>query len=316
MNLTSKEQVMTVSTLNINQLLCQADRLVKDIIYQRINISQVSIQLTALYLPIIYSADSNLCYSQTINAFIGSGYVAAGYCLPEELVWDHLRTSYFMKLIQDNYKLPIINSELQFQQQEQNNRLSLQEYLSCLFNHYAKLLVVRVDLGYAKETVNQVSIYDFEAHLKTLRDLISNKKTCFEHLEGYTWAIEQGFDRGFHCHLLLIYQGNDRQKDTYLGQAVGEKWQAITNSLGSYFNCNDPAYKKLFAHCNQLGLGMVHRDSPVNNVTAENAINMALYLTEPSKTDQAMKVTVQGMRSFGHGQYRTSKRRGLPPISK
>lgn|GEM_PF-3745994 len=30
---------MTVSTLDINQLLCQADRLVKDIIHQRINIS-------------------------------------------------------------------------------------------------------------------------------------------------------------------------------------------------------------------------------------------------------------------------------------
>lgn len=307
---------MTVSTLNINQLLCQADCLVKDIIHQRINISQVSLQLTALYLPIFYSSDSNLRYSETITAFIGSGYVAAEGYLPEELVWDHLRTSYFIKLIQDNYKLPIINSELQFQQQEQSNRLSLQEYLSCLFNHYAKLLVVRVDLGYAKETMNQVSIYDFNNHLKTLRDLISNKKTCFEHLEGYAWAIEQGFDRGFHCHLLLIYQGNDRQKDTYLGQMVGEKWQAITNSFGTYFNCNDPAYKRQFAHRNQLGLGMVYRDSPVNNVTAENAINMALYLTEPSKTDQAMKVTVQGMRSFGHGQYRNSKRRGLPPISK
>ena len=260
---------------------------------------------------IIYNIDSNLCYSETITAFIGSGYVAAGECLPEELEWDHSRTLCFIKLIQDNCKLEIIRSELQFHQQEQSNRLSLQEYLSCLFDHYAKLLVVRVDLGYAKETMNQISIYDFEAHLKTLRDLISNKKTCFEHLEGYAWAIEQGFDRGFHCHLLLIYQGNDRQKDTYLGQMVGEKWQAITNGFGTYFNCNDPAYKKQFAYRNQLGLGMVHRDTPVNNVTAENAINMALYLAEPNKTDQAMKVTVQGMRSFGHGQYRTSKRRGL-----
>lgn len=307
---------MTVLTLNINQLLCQADRLVEDIIYQRINISQVSLQLTALYLPIIYSSDSNLCYSEAINAFIGSGHIAAGGCLSEELVWDKQRTQYFIYLIRDYYLQRLIQSNIAFTQQEESNRLSLQAYLSCLFNHYAKLLVVRVDLGYAKETMNQVSIYDFNNHLKTLRDLISNKKTCFEHLEGYAWAIEQGFDHGFHCHLLLIYQGNERQKDTYLGQMVGEKWQAITNGFGSYFNCNDPAYKRQFAHRNQLGLGMVYRDSRVNNVTAENAINMALYLTEPSKMDQAMKVTVQGMRSFGHGQYRNSKRRGLLPISK
>lgn len=316
MNLNSKEHVMNSSILNFNQLLCQADRLVNDIIRHRINISQVSLQLTTLYLPIVHNIDFELCYSETIKAFIGSGYIAAGDCFHEELHWDHSRTSYFIKLIQDNYKLPIISSELQFQQQEQSNRLSLQEYLSCLFNHYAKLLVVRVDLGYIKETVNQVSIYDFNNHLKTLRDLISNKKTCFENLEGYAWAIEQGFDRGFHCHLLLIYQGNDRKKDTYLGQIVGEKWQAITNGFGSYFNCNDPAYKKQFAERNQLGLGMVYRGNDSTIVTVENAINTGLYLTDPDKIEQAMKVMVPGMRTFGHGQYRTTKRRGLPPISK
>lgn len=312
MNLNSKEQVMNPSTINFNQLLCQADRLVKDIVYQRISISQVSIQLTALYLPILYDFDFDLCYSQTINAFIGSGYIAAGEYLSEELFWDHSRTLHFMNLIQSNCKLAIINSELQFQHQEKSNRFSLQQYLNCLFDHYARLLVVRVDLGYLKETMKQVSVYDFNNHLKTLRDLISNKKTCFEHLEGYAWAIEQGFDRGFHCHLLLIYQGNDRQKDTYLGQAVGEKWQVITNGLGSYFNCNDSAYKRQFANRNQLGLGMVYREDDSKAATAENAINAGLYLTDPDKADQAMKVMVQGMRTFGHGQYHNSWRRGLP----
>lgn len=302
---------MTVSNLNFSQLLCQADRLVKYILHQRISISKVSIYLTELYLPILYNFDFELCYSETIKAFIGSGYIAAEGCLPENLVWDNSRTSNFINLIHRNYKLAVINYEMQFQRQEQSNRLSLQEYLSYLFNHYAKLLVVRVDLGYLKETVNQVDIYSFNNHLKTLRDLISNKKTCFEHLEGHAWAIEQGFDRGFHCHLLLIYQGNKRQKDTYLGQKVGEKWQAITGGLGSYFNCNDPAYKKKFTYNHQLGLGMVHRDSQVNNVTAENAISTALYLADPSKSDQALKVRVQGMRTFGHGYYQTSNRRGL-----
>jgi len=61
---------------------------------------------------------------------------------------------------------------------------------------------------------------------------------------------------------------------------------------------------------------MVHRDSQVNVVTAENAISTALYLADPSKSDQALKVRVPGMRTFGHGQYRIAKRRGLPPIAK
>jgi len=219
---------MTVSNLDFSQLLCQADHLVKNIIYQRIDISQVSIQLTTLYLPILYSFDFELCYSKTIKAFIGSAHIAAEWYLPEELTWDDSRTLCFMNLIHENYKLLVIDYENQFQKQKQDNRLSLEGYLSCLFDHYAKLLVVRVDLGYLKEKIDKVDIYEFNDHINHLRDLIGNKKTCFEHLEGHAWTIEQGFDRGFHCHLLLIYQGNKRQKDTYLGQKVGEKWQEIT----------------------------------------------------------------------------------------
>ncbi|AOY45180.1 MULTISPECIES: YagK/YfjJ domain-containing protein [Psychrobacter] len=307
---------MTVSNLNFSQLLCQADRLVKYILHQRISISKVSIYLTELYLPILYNFDFELCYPETVKAFIGSGYVAAEWYLPEELIWDNSRTLYFINLIHENYKLAVIDYEKQFQKQKQDNRLSLKGYLSCIFDHYAKLLVVRVDLGYLKEKIDKVDIYEFNDHVSNLRDLISNKKTCFEHLEGHAWAIEQGFDRGFHCHLLLIYQGNKRQKDTYLGQRVGEKWQEITGGLGSYFNCNDPAHKKRFTRNERLGLGMVHRDSQVNDVTAENAISTALYLADPSKLDQALKIRVRGMRTFGHGQYRTANRRGLPPIAK
>ncbi|MFZ2844317.1 hypothetical protein [Psychrobacter sp.] len=58
---------------------------------------------------------------------------------------------------------------------------------------------------------------------------------------------------------------------------------------------------------------MIHRDNPKE---VENAVASALYLTKPSKHEQQLKLWVPNMRTFGHGTFRTAKRRGLPPISK
>ena len=108
-----------------------------------------------------------------------------------------------------------------------------------LTNHYSRLLFIRIDLKYAKETSHHVSIEGFDCHMRKFRELISNKKTCFEHLHGYAWALEQGgIEGGLHCHLLLIYDGSKKQNDWYLAKEVGEKWKMMTGGLGEYYIVN------------------------------------------------------------------------------
>ena len=166
-----------------------------------------------------------------------------------------------------------------------------------------------LDLKYATETSHLVTIDRLNADMKKIRELISNKKTCFEHLQGYAWALEQGGKNGgLHCHLLLIYNGSERQKDSYLGKAVGEKWQSITGGLGTYYNWNTLENKGDFKKQGLLGIGMIHRDNPLE---VENAVRVASYLTKIDKCEQQLKLWLPGMRTFGQSQFDVSWRRGI-----
>lgn len=57
----------------------------------------------------------------------------------------------------------------------------------------------------------------------------------------------------------------------------------------------------------QLGIGMIHRNKPEQ---VQNAIKAAIYLVNPEKDHQHLRVKVQGVRSFGKGQYMIDSRRG------
>ncbi len=112
-----------------------------------------------------------------------------------------------------------------FKSQEKANQLKMEWYLTQLTNHYSKLLFVRVDLGILQENQHLVSIEDFKVALNQVLNRIANQDTCFQDLQGYAWALEQGETKGYHCHLLLIYDGNKHQNDFGLGQLVGQCWK-------------------------------------------------------------------------------------------
>ena len=144
-----------------------------------------------------------------------------------------------------------------FIQQEIQNQNSLQQYLTKLITHYSELLFVRIDLGYLKEQQVYIGIEDVQQHMNILRNRIANQDSCFLGLQGYAWALEQGSDKGYHCHLLLIYDPTKRQSDWYLADQVGKLWQSITGNLGWYFNCNTREHKQQFEKSGRLGVGHI-----------------------------------------------------------
>lgn len=192
--------------------------------------------------------------------------------------------------------------------QEVLNRESLKEYVNQLTQHYAKLLFVRVDLYLNEEGAINVSMVEYAQYMKTLRSRISNKDGCFSGLQGYAWAVEQGEQRGYHCHLLLIYDGHKHQSDYYLASQVGECWKNLVNEGGDCYTSNHSKSKAKFKASDSLGVGMIHRNKP-QEVT--NAINAVMYLVNPEKTDQFLKVKLPKMKTFGTGQFNVSWRRGI-----
>lgn len=300
--------IMSCPVINQSQLICNVDRLVTDILSNNINISNVSVQLSALYLPLLSDHDSSLDYFPTITSFINSANRVLASDHSKKMRWGYYNTKNFI----DNlyaYKNIILKNNIKVIEQEKVNTKKLEIYMRQMLNHYSRLLIVRVDLGYSKDTIHLVSIETFYKHLKKIRELIGKKESCFEELEGNVIALEQGHDRGYHVHLLLMFDGSKRCKDTHIGQLVGEKWQNITSGLGSYYNCNNLQHKKKQKDLGRLGIGMIHRRNPKE---VHNAISASLYLTQPDKENQHLRVKLHKMKTFTHGIYETAKRRGLP----
>ena len=147
----------------------------------------------------IYNID--YCYSDYITAFITLKLYI------DQIRFDPLVTqtdSYDFVLEFDDeqlafYKkmLKMLKGEIerdlhQFRLQEKDNTESLKEYVEELFNHYTKLLIVRVDLGYLNDSKQQITIEQFYRHFEIMRNSLSNQDTFFSNLHGYSWAIEQG----------------------------------------------------------------------------------------------------------------------------
>ena len=299
---------MPYSHLNQPLIVANVHSLVTDILANTISFNETMDELNGLYYPFMNHLNTELFYTQPVLAFFSSTQTIVGDTYLENVIWNHDKTQRFINTL-PCYKNDIDNERQAFIYQESYNKRELKNYVHSLINHYSRLLFIRIDLKYVKETSHHVSIEDFDCHMRKFRDLIGNKKTCFEHLQGYAWALEQGgIEGGLHCHLLLIYDGSERQNDWYLAKEVGEKWKMMTGGLGEYYNYHDTETKQKYEKNGKLGIGMIYRD---NAKKVENAVTSALYLTKPSKHEQQLKLWVPNMRTFGHGIYRTPKRRGI-----
>ncbi|MBA6243120.1 MULTISPECIES: YagK/YfjJ domain-containing protein [Psychrobacter] len=305
-----------MSYSHLNQPLAAANvhSLVTDILANTICFNEVLNKLNGFYYPFMTHFDSELFYSRPVLSFFSSTQAIVGDTYPENVIWDHDKTQRFIDML-PCYKNDIENERNAFIYQESQNKNKLGCYINNLIRHYSRLLFIRIDLKYAKETSHHVTIEDFNYHMSKFRELIGKAKnckpkSCFEHLQGNAWAIEQGGkEGGLHCHLLLMYDGSERQNDWYIAKEVGEKWKEVTAGLGEYYSYHDKERKQQYKQHDKLGIGMIHQNNPIE---VENALASALYLTKPSKNEQQLKLWLPNMRTFGHGIYRTKKRRGLP----
>ena len=211
---------------------------------------------------------------------------------PKEI--SHLQTQ-----IRNHRSLHLAEIRL-FRQQEKDNQDSFLEYVQRILHDHYKVLIVRVDLGYLKELMPNITVQDFYSHIESLRNLLKDKNGCFKHLLGYGLALEQGTTKGYHVHLMLIYNGSERCQDWYLANEVIQKWQEITQGLGYGVNNNTHEKKKQYADRGLLGIGMIHRNQPLE---MQNALNVASYLTQPEKYLQRMLIKPLGKRTFFKGIY-------------
>ena len=307
---------MIIPNLSHETVVAKVDKLVSDILTPNssISIQQIIEQLNLYYRPMTFLLNDELVYTNSIKWFIGSCYIVCGHCYPNEIIWDEGTTKNFLQAL-NFYHYEYATAMTDFAFQEQRNSQSLTKYINYYLNKYARVLIVRVDIRIKMEFAHLVDVETFQGFMIQLMKVIQRDreiekerkagkiadkgKGCFEDLRGYAWATEQGVDNGsLHCHLLLIYNGDKRQQDWYLGDAVGKKWLEITEGLGYSTNGNTSERKQNYKRQGTLGIGLIHRD---NTIEVNNAINAALYLTRPDKYEQRLKAWTPSMRSFGRG---------------
>jgi hypothetical protein len=224
-------------------------------------------------------------------------------CFDEMIVW-HILT--YIQSLSGYVQQQLID----FQQRELKNQQSLFEYASTLIHHYARTLVVRVDLSIKKEYQALYNIQAFNLALEVLLRRIADQDSCFSGLHGYAWALEHGTSKGYHCHLLLMYDGNIHRGGFEMGQWVGECWEQITHGCGYIFNCNRSDYMAIYEAMGSLGIGMIHRH---DEIKLNNFLNYVVpYLVNGEKEEQHPRVKDSAyMRSFGKGVIDSKNRRGL-----
>jgi len=169
-----------------------------------------------------------------------------------------------------------------------------QGYIVDLFESYARLLVIRIDLSYRPE----IALYKPDMLLRLRQDLAQFKLSMHRHpafsaLAGYISSIEYGDLKGHHVHLILFYDGSKRHKDAHITAEVGRFWEAVTVGEGIYHNCNadKDSYRR-------LGIGMInHHDQQKRSILSTDVLPYLFKINQllKYKTGKRMKLISRGM---------------------
>lgn len=176
----------------------------------------------------------------------------------------------------------------------ETNFTSLCEYIDTLFSQYARLLVVRVDLYYHQGNTircdaDKLAKYtEVSADRKRLYENMDSNK-LFKHLVGAAVKLEYGIEKGFHMHLMLLYDGSYVREDETLALMVCNYWSDNhTQGRGYAHSCN--AKKQRYE---TPGIGIIDY---YDKALREGLYNAASYLT---KVDLLVRALVpKGRRTF------------------
>lgn len=184
-----------------------------------------------------------------------------GFCRLLEVMYAKSRTAEF-------------KAKLRLQAKEANERYTdYCNYVNALFDCCDRLVVLRVDLAYRKELSGKTSL---EMALADLDRLFANMRNnyLFESLEGYIVKTEYGIEKGIHFHLVLFFNGSERNGSSHIFHArqIGQYWsEVITRGHGRYWNCNQQT--KNYQKIGRLGVGLIHwSDIELRNNLLEHVV--------------------------------------------
>ncbi|MGU5760648.1 YagK/YfjJ domain-containing protein [Aeromonas hydrophila] len=200
-------------------------------------------------------------------------------------------SDFYSKLKSESTIIAVLN----FTKGPEKNYRSLCDYVSSLFNTYARLLVLRIDLSYKSEDGKLISLEEVVAHRNALLNN-ARKDSLAKSWVGYAWRLEFAPKTGYHYHLVVFLDGSKYKSEYTHSENIRQEWKKITEGKGRAYLCNLKTQQYRF-----IGIGMVD----YHDVSKRGYLIKALaYLT---KADKIAKLTLKHHRAFGKSCVKKNK---------
>jgi hypothetical protein len=246
----------------------------------------------------------------------------------------------FVSTMRKRAKANKLNSKVSdWESKPKKNMISSLELEESLFETYARMVVIRLDLEYELATfspdeiahfindgptmkrmeddwylsggdistpqapVVRVSFEQLQRDRKRLMTNFKGKTSLFEHLVGRISSIECSPHAGYHMHLVLFFNGAKVHKHEWLAQQIGEYWvNEITEGRGRFHNCN-MAWDKASP---LYGLGVINHDDFALRANLQKRV-----LPYLCKDDQSVDILpYKGCNTFSSGFTHRRKPKG------
>ena len=220
-----------------------------------------------LFLPNKQIYKCNVVYSIEVQLFFDC-YADVAFCMGEvkDNQMTHKQAIDFNELvcyIRKTYICPIYKKLTDFRiEQIERQKIFYKAYVSNLFIKYSKLLTLRIDFGYQSGTSSIEKLQDERD--KFFQHRRSN--ALFDDMVGYIWVMEYGQGRGAHLHLILFFNGQRVQKDSYYAMKICDYWKRIAGPSG-WANTSNLDKRKL-QRDGTCGIGLInhHDEDMIRNL--------------------------------------------------
>ncbi|WP_295521658.1 inovirus-type Gp2 protein [uncultured Pseudacidovorax sp.] len=212
-------------------------------------------------------------------------------------VWEAL-----IVLIRKRARKPEFKAAMRRIEQRRNyHAKKFRTLVTSMFEKYAKICCIRVDLGVSAKNASGVSAEQMKKWMKQFKN---NWRTnsAFENLVAYAICYECGVQHGVHCHCTFFFDGSKVRHDVFHADRIIQYWETtITKGKGLGFNCN---HKKA-ARYRRVGIGNIHHSE------TQKIEDLLFAMSYFYKTQTVLVPNpIAGIRTIEHTQA-SSLRRGV-----
>ncbi|WP_164836683.1 YagK/YfjJ domain-containing protein [Neisseria flavescens] len=186
-----------------------------------------------------------------------------------------------------------------------DHEIAINSLISNLFSSYSKILPIRVDFYVKKEFTDKYGYFDLRFWLTKFRNNIRKNK-LFEHYITYISKIEYAPLTGWHCHMVLFFNGQRVQNDIIYANSICRYWEnVITKGIGRAYSSNlarmnENTWQSEDIENERYILGLVIGYSDHDNINKLRQI--CYYLAKETQSDlQQQKYLPKHMRAFNTG---------------